>query len=45
METSNASLTFESVDEILWCYHSTETSLAVLSLGTITGGPNSRYEV
>ena len=24
-------LTFESVDEILWCYHSNETSLAVLS--------------
>ena len=28
-------LTFESVDEILWCYHSNETSLAVLSHGTI----------
>ena len=27
-------LTFESVDEILWCYHSNETSSAVLSLGT-----------
>ena len=24
-------LTFESVDEILWCYHSNETSSAVLS--------------
>ena len=24
-----------SMDEILWCYHSNETSLAVLSLGTI----------
>ena len=23
-------LTFESVDEILWCYHSNETSLAEL---------------
>ena len=34
-ETSNASLTFESVDEILWCDHSIEPSLAVLSLGTI----------
>ena len=22
-------LTFESVDEILWCYHSNETSLAI----------------
>ena len=28
-------LTFESVDEILWCYHSNETSSAVLSHCTI----------
>ena len=28
-------LTFESVDEIQWCYHSNETSSAVLSHGTI----------
>ena len=28
-------LTFEFVDEILWCYHSNETSFAVLSHGTI----------
>ena len=28
-------LTFESVDEILWCNHSNETSSAVLSHGTI----------
>ena len=28
-------LTFESVDEILWCFHSNETSLAVLSHGTV----------
>ena len=28
-------LTFESVDEMLWCDHSDETSLPVLSLGTI----------
>ena len=28
-------LTLESVDEILWCYHSNETSSAVLSHGTI----------
>ena len=28
-------LTFESVDEILWCYHSNETSSAVLLHGTI----------
>ena len=27
--------TFESVDEILWHYHSSETSSAVLSHGTI----------
>ena len=28
-------LTFESVDEILWCDHSNNASLAVLSHGTI----------
>ena len=28
-------LTFESVDEILWCDHSNETFLAVLSHGII----------
>ena len=28
-------LTFEFVDEILWCDHSNETSSAVLSHGTI----------
>ena len=28
-------LTFESEDEILWCDHSNETFLAVLSHGTI----------
>ena len=28
-------LTFESVDEILWCNHSNETSSAVLSHGAI----------
>ena len=28
-------LTFKSVDEILWCCHSNETSSAVLSDGTI----------
>ena len=28
-------LTFDSVDEILWCDHSNETSSAVLSHGTI----------
>ena len=37
-------LTFESVDEILWCDHSNETSSTVLSHGTIclvyTGSSN-----
>ena len=28
-------LTFESVDEILWCHHSNESYWAVLSLGTV----------
>ena len=28
-------VTFESVDEILWCDHSNETSSVVLSHGTI----------
>ena len=28
-------LTFESVDEILWCDHSNQTSYAVLSQGAI----------
>ena len=28
-------LIFESVDEILWCYHSNENSSAVLSRSTI----------
>ena len=35
MESCTVVLTFESVDEILWCYHSNETSSAVLSHGTI----------
>ena len=30
METCSVVLTFESVDEILWCDHSNETSSAVL---------------
>ena len=30
-----ATLTLRSVDEILWCYHSNETSSAVLSCNTI----------
>ena len=35
METSNASLAFESEDEILWCDHLIETSSSVRSLGAI----------
>ena len=35
MEESKANQTFESVDEILWCYDSNETSSAVFSHGTI----------
>jgi len=35
METCNMVLTSESVDEILWCDHSNETSSAVLSHSTI----------
>ena len=35
MEESKANQTFESVDKILWCYHSNEISLAVFSNGTI----------
>ena len=34
METYSVVLTFESVDEILWCDHSNETSSAVLLYGT-----------
>ena len=35
METCSVVLTFESVDEILWCDHSNETSSAGLLHGTI----------
>ena len=35
METCSVVLTFESVDEILWCDHSKETSSAVLLHGSI----------
>ena len=35
METCSVVLTFESVDEILWCDHSNETSSAVLLYGNI----------
>ena len=35
METCSVVLTFESVDEILWCDHSNETFSTVLLHGTI----------
>ena len=35
METCSVVLSFEFVNEILWCDHSNETSLAVLLHGTI----------
>ena len=35
METFKVIPTSKSVDEILWCDHSNETSLATLSYGTI----------
>ena len=34
MKTCSVVLIFESVDEILWCDHSNETSSAVLLHGT-----------
>lgn len=34
-ESCNMALTFEAVDENVWCDHSIDTSLAVLSHGTI----------
>ena len=36
METCSVVLTFESVDEILWCDHSNQTSSAVLLHSTIS---------
>ena len=35
MQTCSVVLNFESVDEILWCDHSNETSSAVYSHGTV----------
>ena len=35
MEICKVTLTFESADEILWCHHSNETSLPVLTHGAI----------
>ena len=36
-------LTFESVDELLWCYHSNETSSAVLSHSTVYSVCSSNF--
>ena len=36
-------LTFESVDEMLWCYHSNETSSAVLLHVTIYSVRSSNF--
>ena len=38
-------LTFESVDELLWCYHSNETSSAVLSHSTVYSVCSSNFWV
>ena len=38
-------LTFESVDEILWCYHSIESYWAVLSCGTVYYAAQGGYNV
>ena len=35
MERCSVVLTFESVDQILWCYHSNETCSAILLHGII----------
>ena len=46
METCDVVLTFESVDEILWCDHSNEISLAVLLQGTVCfGGFEKKNEI
>ena len=43
METCSVVLTFESVDETLWCDHSNETSSAVLLQGTICFAIFTKY--
>ena len=45
MEFCKVTLTFESVDQILWCDHSNESSLPVLSHGTIYLGCSSNFWV
>ena len=43
METPTVLLTFESVDEVLWCDHSNETSSAALSHGTVVISIDQKY--
>ena len=38
-------LTFESVDEILWCNHSNESYWAVLSSGTVYYAVQGRFKL
>ena len=38
-------LTFESLDKVLWCDHSNETSSAPLSHGTFCFVPSSNFSV
>ena len=45
METCSVVLTFESVDEILWCDHSNETLSAILLQGTCTTCFSIFYEM
>ena len=44
MESLKVVVTFESVDEILWCYHLNETSSAVRSHSTIYLVCSSTFE-
>ena len=45
MEFCKASLIFESADEILWCDHSNESSLPVLSHGAICLSSSERVKI
>ena len=44
MEFCNVTLTFESADKILWCDHSDETSLPVLTHGAICFSQNEIWK-
>ena len=45
LESLKVVLTFESVDEILWCDRSSETSLPVLSSGAICFQNNTKQNL